>query len=62
MSYFFENMKLFANKLGKFWFFYYSFTKKEKDSPTAIWQLPQPPPLPKNFFMWIRVSKFLQIV
>ena len=45
MSYLCQNMQIFANKLGKlrlFWFFDYSFTKKEKVSPTVIRQTPPP--------------------
>ena len=65
MSYLCQNMKLFANKLGKlrlFWFFDYSFKKKEK------FHLPpsdKPPPLrhtQKKLLTWVRGDKLSQIV
>ena len=55
MSYMRQNMKLFANKLGKlelFWLFDYSFTKTEKLSPAATQQIPSP-----NFFYVARGAK-----
>ena len=54
MSYLCQNMKLFGNTLGKlrlFLFFDYSFTKKEKISPTAIQKTPPlAPPQKKSFY------------
>ena len=62
MSYLCQNMKLFANKLGKlrlFWFFDYSLKKKEK------FHLPpsdKPPPPSathkKNFLRGLGVTNF----
>ena len=54
MSYSCQNMKLFGNTLGKlrlFLFFDYSFTKKEKISPTAIQKTPPLAPPPQKIFL-----------
>ena len=65
MSYLCQNMKLFANKLGKlrlFWFFDYSLKKKKKfHLPPSDKPLP-PPPKKKIFFTWIRGPKLSKIV
>ena len=66
-----QNMKLFANKLGKvrlFWFFDYSFTKKGKFHLPSSDKPPPPPQKKKKLneikkeFTWVRGAKLSQIV
>ena len=65
MSYLCQNMKLFANKLGKlrlFWFFDYSLKKKKKFHLPPSDKTPPPPPPPppqkKNFLRGLGVTNF----